>query len=58
MMTVTMVKHLFKLNPPKIQKVQKYDLVYYSVIVTLISEELCITMTGRNQSMLDIDPGH
>jgi len=53
-----MVKHLFKLNPPKIQKVQKYDLVYYSVIVTLISEELCITMTGRKQSMLDIDPGH
>jgi len=53
-----MVKHLFKLNPPKIQKVQKYALIYYSVIVTLISEELCITMTGRNQSMLDIDPGH
>jgi len=51
------IKHLLKLNPSKLQKLTKYALVYSSVIVTLISGEFYIIETGRDQSVLDIDPG-
>ena len=50
-------KHLLKLNPSKLQKVTKYALFYSSVIVTLISGEFYIITTGRDPSVLDIDPG-
>ena len=44
-------------NPSQLQKVTKYALFYSSVIVTLISGEFYIIATGRDPSVLDIDPG-
>jgi len=52
------IKHLLKLNPSKLQMVTKYYSLYSSVIVALISGEFEIIVTGRDPSVLDIDPGH
>jgi len=51
------IKHLLKLNHSQLQKVKQFSLFYSSVIVTLISGEFNIIVTGRDPSVLDIDLG-